>query len=92
MLVQLLRNATQLITESLPKTCYSVVNVCTGAIAKEWMSKESNEKYRTWVPGDFAWKFVIDTMVRNIIKQALVNSIFSNMIETIWYVDGIQSV
>ena len=43
------------------------------------MSKESNEKYPRLLPRDFASKFVIDTMVRNTIKQALVNSICSNM-------------
>ena len=79
MLVQLLRTQTKSINESLTKSCYSRVDVCTGAIAEEWMQKESNEKDRTCVPDDFASKFVIHTMVRNTIKHALVNSICSNM-------------
>ena len=79
MLVQLLRKGTQSINELMLKSCCSLVNVCTGAIDEKWIGKQRHESYGTCAQGNSKAKFLIDTMVRNIRKQALINSISNNM-------------
>ena len=79
MLVQLLRTRTESINELLLRSCCSKVDACTGAIEEKWNGKERNESCGIWLQGDFASKFWIGRMATNIIKQALVNRIWSNM-------------
>ena len=85
MLVQLLQKGKDPINESMTKSCYSIVDVCTGVIDEKEMDETTNHS----ISNDFALKCKIQTMETNHKEIIFVSKRMMKYVIT-WYLERAQ--